>query len=134
MIYYKILKIWLFSINFLTDVAFVYTVINLQTKDKLIMAIVFLLCLGVTVYLIRYYGNAIIKISFDDNQVKFLMANNKIKMKSVNDYLSIENTDVRVILHFKDGSSFYIVKQYGFKKNKLAYFVIEHDINNFFSH
>ena len=134
MIYYKILKIWLFSINFLTDVAFVYTVINLQTKDKLIMAIVFLLCLGVTVYLIRYYGNAIIKISFDDNQVKFLMANNKIKMKSVNDYLSMENTDVRVILHFKDGSYFYIVKQYGFKKNKLAYFVIEHDINNFFSH
>lgn len=117
--FYTFVKCWLGVINILLFAALIYSLLNVMIADKIAVMFIFVLSLAVSFFLLKYYGNATVKIEKDTDEIRIIKANKKILKMQKNDFLSVKNTAARKIIYFKGDNYFYIIKQYGFKRNKL---------------
>lgn len=117
--FYKILKTFSIFASTLVFICFIYSLFRLSTTDKLIMTMILILDISVCTFLIQYYGNAVIKAVFDNDNIILTKANKKIVLLNKNNCIKITETDTRLILYFKDNSYHYVVKYYGFMKNNV---------------
>lgn len=80
---------------------------------------ILILDISVCTFLIQYYGNAVIKAVFDDDNIILTKANKKIVLLNKDNCIKTAETDTRLILYFKDNSYYYVIKYYGFMKNNV---------------
>ena len=113
---YKILKIFVSFALLLFGVAFIFSLFAGQLTDKIIVGLIFLFGILVSVFLLKIYGNAIISFEIDNESI-FMINAKKIRFQLKRDNcIRIIDKPNRVVLEFKNGEKFYILKYYYFNK------------------
>jgi len=116
-IFFNCLKLLALSYTVLTGMAFAYSVKNLPRTESIIIGLIFLFGSTIGIFLIKYFGNAIVNYKIDSEYIILTNAKQKTVKLKKDSCTKIVNKPNQFVLEFTNRKKYYIHKYYfGYKK------------------